>query len=413
MCLILSLPLSKIFTIFFRGPLVFSYLLAERPLTLLSNVKLFADDLKLYLLIKPQSLHTVLEGISLVQRDIDSLINVAKSWDLKINATKTKLIWSFGPNLRQSLDLGPYSFYTVKGKPLTLSSTAVDLSITVDPSLRFHHHIQSIVSKAAGLSYSFIKSTLCCSSSFMVTLFITHVRPLLEFASPVWNTCCITDLSLLESAQRRWTKLITGCEEDKSYDQRLKTLDLYSAKGRLLHVYLIMCWKIFNGMSAITPTDLFIMAPARHTTRRHKYKIFVPPSTCEARHRFFSVRVVRLWNALPPEVTESTNINCFKKGLAVFLEDILFEFWTHYTLPFSPWLIAHFPVWSFLFFFAFCCYTLWKTGMLADVEFPSRETNQVSRTQPSVYTAILSSSVTLPLPLNILTLSFLYLFPRL
>ena len=79
MCLILSLPLSKIFTIFFRGPLVFSYLLAERPLTLLSNVKLFTDDLKLYLLIKPQSLHTVLEGISLVQRDIDSLINVAES----------------------------------------------------------------------------------------------------------------------------------------------------------------------------------------------------------------------------------------------------------------------------------------------------------------------------------------------
>ena len=107
---------------------------------------------------------------------------------------------------------------TVRGKPLTLSSTAVDLGITVDLSLRFHHHIQSIVSKAAGLSYSLIKSTLCRSSSFMVTLFITHVRPLLEFASPVWNTGYITDLSLLESVQCRWTKLITGCE-DKSYDQ--------------------------------------------------------------------------------------------------------------------------------------------------------------------------------------------------
>ena len=90
---------------------------------------------------------------------------------------------------------------------------------------------------------------------------------------------------------------------------------------------LMKCWKIFNGMSAITPTDdLFTMAPARDITRGHKYKIFVPPSTCEARHRFFSVHVVRLWNALSPEVAESTNVNCFKKGLAVFLEDILFEF---------------------------------------------------------------------------------------
>ena len=89
---------------------------------------------------------------------------------------------------------------------------------------------------------------------------------------------------------------------------------------------LIKCWKIFNAMSAITPTDLFTMAPARDITRGHKYKIFVPPSTCEARHRFFSVCVVRLWNALPPEVAESTNVNCFKKGLAVFLGDTLFEY---------------------------------------------------------------------------------------
>ena len=129
---------------------------------------------------------------------------------------------SFGANLRQSYDLGPYSFYTVKGNPLSLSFVAVDLGITVDPSLRFHHHIQSVVWKAAGLSYYFLKSTLCRSPSFMVKLFTTHVRPLLEFASPAWNTGYITDLPLLESVQRRWTKHITGCE-GVSYHQRLKT----------------------------------------------------------------------------------------------------------------------------------------------------------------------------------------------
>ena len=79
-------------------------------------------------------------------------------------------------------------------------------------------------------------------------------------------------------------------------------------------------------MSAITPTDLFTIAPARDITRGHKFKIFVPQSTCEARHRFFSVRVVGSWNALPPEVAESTNITSFKKGLAVFLGDTLFHY---------------------------------------------------------------------------------------
>ena len=109
----------------------------------------------------------------------------------------------------------------------------------------------------------------------MVKLFTTHVCPLLEFASPVWYTGYVTDLSLLESVQRRWTKLISG-SESMSYDQRLITLDLCSVKGRLLRADLIKCWKIFNGMSAITPTDLFTMAPARDITRGHKFKIFVP-----------------------------------------------------------------------------------------------------------------------------------------
>ena len=160
------------------GPTLFLIYIKHISATLVSNVKLFADDLKLYILIKPQNLSTALGGISTIQRDIDSLIEVAESWDLKINADKTKLV-SFGANLRQSYDLGPYSFFTVKGNPLRLSLSAVDLGITIDLSLRFHHHIQSLVSKAAGRSHSFTKSTLCRSPSFMVKLFTTHVRPLL------------------------------------------------------------------------------------------------------------------------------------------------------------------------------------------------------------------------------------------
>ena len=95
-------------------------------------------------------------------------------------------------------------------------------------------------------------------------------------------------------------------------------------------------------MAAITPTDLFTMAPARDITRGHKFKIFVPHSTCEARHRFFSVRVVRLWNALPPEVAESTNFNSFKKGLAVFLGNTYFNTELNLIIILNR-LLAHFP----------------------------------------------------------------------
>ena len=182
------------------GPLLFLIYINHISANLMSNVKIFADDLKLYFLIRPQHMSSTLIDISVVQRDINTLMTVAKSWDLRVNASKTKVI-SFGAHLRDTIDLGPYSSYQIDNKPLCLNSSVVDLGITTDSTLRFHDHIHSVVSKAAGLANNLLKSTLCRSPEFMVTLLTTHIRPLLEFGSTVWNTGYTTDLKLLESVQ--------------------------------------------------------------------------------------------------------------------------------------------------------------------------------------------------------------------
>ena len=41
----------------------------------------------------------------------------------------------------------------------------------------------------------------------MVSLFITHVRQILDYCSCLWN---VGDLAVLEIVQRRWTKKIAG-----------------------------------------------------------------------------------------------------------------------------------------------------------------------------------------------------------
>ena len=37
--------------------------------------------------------------------------------------------------------------------------------------------------------------------------------------------------------------------------------------------------------------------------------------SCDIRHRFFTERVVPIWNSLPPEVFEATSLNSFKAKL--------------------------------------------------------------------------------------------------
>ena len=108
---------------------------------------------------RPTHLSSALVDISVVQRDINTLIAVAESWDLRVNASKTKII-SFGAHLRNTLDLGPYSTYQIKGNPLHISPKVVDLGITIDSTLRFHDHIHSVVSKAAGLANNLLVTTM-------------------------------------------------------------------------------------------------------------------------------------------------------------------------------------------------------------------------------------------------------------
>ena len=91
------------------------------------------------------------------------------------------------------------------------------------------------------------------------------------------------DIYLLERVQRRWTKHIDGME-GFSYGERLKALDLYSVQGRLLRADLIQYWKILNGHSCISASDLF-QRPPHSRTRGHRNKVFPPIIATDLRKR--------------------------------------------------------------------------------------------------------------------------------
>ena len=128
--------------------------------------------------------------------------------------------------------------YYIDGCPLREESVSKDLGVHIDTSLKFHKHIQIISNKAGGLASNLLRSTVCRSPQFMKTLFISQVRSIFDYCSPLWNTCYLGDLRLLENVQRRWTKQVDGFSH-LSYKERLLSLDLYSIKGRLLRSNLI------------------------------------------------------------------------------------------------------------------------------------------------------------------------------
>ena len=305
------------------GPLLFLVYINHLPSYIVNNCMIFADDLKIYLPYCSSSPLTLAQGVSSCQHDIDNVSQVAESWGLTLNKEKCALLRFHRGSVDWQENCTLSSYY-LHSQCIAAVSSAKDLGVLVDSTLRFHLHIRTIVNKASGLAANLLRSTLCRSQPFMITMYKTHIRPLLEYASCVWNTGFQGDLKLLESVQRSWTRHVDGVS-DLPYSERLRILNLYSVQGRLLRADLIKYWKIFNNESSIYPTDIFTLAPVLGT-RGHRFKIYHTHSSLEARSRSFSNRQVSLWNSLPDSIVSSKSVNTFKMTIHSFLGLFLFQF---------------------------------------------------------------------------------------
>ena len=301
------------------GPLLFLVYVNHITQDIQCPYKAFADDYKLYLKTPRKGKSTAPSGLPGLQRALNRVEEVSSSWNLKLNPEKCVVM-----RFRRGATAGlPPPEYFLSGTRLKCVHAHKDLGVTVDSTLRFHDHVRVTVQKAGGLANNLLRSTVCRNADFMSSIFVSHVRPLIDYASCVWNTGYLGDSRLLEAVQRRFTKRIAGLEE-VSYGDRLRELNLFSVKGRLLRADLIKYWKILHGPSE-DMRALFQLAPVVGT-RGHPLKLASPLCSTDARRRFFNVRCVRLWNELPSCVVLAENLTSFKRLLMDYLGERLFEY---------------------------------------------------------------------------------------
>ena len=301
------------------GPVLFLLYINHVVSELSCSCKIFADDIKIYLGF-PVSDEAV--ASNLLQRNVDMLVMTSASWNLSINSSKCAVVRFSHRNC--SLPFSGESPYNVNGSPIIFSEIHADLGIRIERSLKFHHHIRSRVNVAGALTTNLLSSTKCRDQDFILNIYISHIRPQLEYGSPLWNMGYVGDLKLVERIQRRWTRAITSIEH-LSYGERLRQLDLYSMYGRLLRADLILTWKIFNNKCAIKPADLFKPSLSQ-ITRGHSKKIQVERFRLDIRKRFFSVRVVPVWNSLSNDAVTAKTIQSFKALLHRELSEELYRY---------------------------------------------------------------------------------------
>ena len=140
----------------------------------------------------------------------------------------------------KSLHLGksnPQKEYTMKKHnstervTLDTSNAEKDLGVTIDNELKFSKHIETQVAKANKILGLIRRSFQHLDIETMRSLYTSLVRPHLEYANVVWSPRLLKDIKLIESVQRRATKIIPGMK-DKDYAARLKEFKIPSMNYR-------------------------------------------------------------------------------------------------------------------------------------------------------------------------------------
>jgi hypothetical protein len=144
----------------------------------------------------------------------------------------------------------------------------------------------------------------------MSKLFKIVVRPVLEFAHPVWFPDRLQDLEVYERVQRRFTRWCFGYRRP-SYSDRLSIMNLISLSNRRLRGDLIYTFKVLK-----LGGDSKIFELRRDDRLRgHGLTLTTAQYRATVRQNFLSVRVVNNLNMLPIQLIESESVNIFKNRL--------------------------------------------------------------------------------------------------
>ena len=307
------------------GPILFLCHINDLPLSVKSQVRLFADDCLLYRTINNQNDHTVL------QNDLKELENWAKNWGMRFNAKKCYIL-----SIRNKLN---YLFYSLDNCILKQVTSNPYLGLQISNDLKWHTHIANIANRASSTLGFLQRNLKHCPKDCRRTAYISLIRSTLEYGAIVWDSHYKGDIERLERIQHRAARFITQDYQSRTpgcVTSMLHQLDLPSLQERRKQLRLIFLYKVVEGLVPAVPPEKFL-TPRKSNKRQIRPKKFtgcvvdnivtksssnnskpfeIPRSvTDQYKHSFF-VRTVEEWNQLEDSAVLATTIDIFKNKLS-------------------------------------------------------------------------------------------------
>jgi len=185
------------------GPLMFLIYINDISSSISSNIRLFADDCIFYHIIKEKHDQKILLA------DINQLIEWTNTWQISFNMNKCVVL-----QCSRLLTTLSHDYY-INDSLLQLVSKHPYLGVLLESALLFRSHLEKIINKATRMLNFLRRNLYRCNQEVRCTAYTHLVRPVLEYASAVWDPYLVRDINSLEMVQRRATRWVTS-----NYDWR-------------------------------------------------------------------------------------------------------------------------------------------------------------------------------------------------
>ncbi len=288
------------------GPLLFLVYVNDITDNLLSITRLFADDSSLSF---TTSNTADLEGI--LNHDLQIIANWAKQWLVTFNPNKTEAMLFSLKTTNEPIRL------SFDGTEISFVNNHKHLGVTLSNNGKWHDHINNIISSSSKILGIMRKLKFQLSRTSLNQIYISYMRPILEYSSVVWDGCSDYEKSTLEKIQNEAARIVTGLTRSVSLANLRQEIGWQELSDRRTVQKLSIMYKADNN---ITPSYINNLLPPtiRDITNynlRNRNNINIPSSRLEIHKQSFIPSSVQLWNNVDPNIRALDTHNKFKTNI--------------------------------------------------------------------------------------------------
>ncbi|MCG8113681.1 MAG: reverse transcriptase domain-containing protein [Candidatus Thiodiazotropha taylori] len=289
------------------GPLLFLLFINDIVTDIASSVRLFADDTSLFIIVD-----NPINAAACLNSDLDKITRWAAQWLVTFNPDKTEALLI--SRKRNQLQHPPLFMQNVQIQEV---NSHKHLGIFLANDCNWHQHINFIKEKAWFRINIMRKLKFKLDRKSLETIYISFIRPLLEYGDNIWDNCTQSEKDDLEKIQNEAARIATGATKLVSLNNLYKEICWESLQKRRRDHKLTLFYKMNHSLA---PEYLSSLIPqqvsniSRYNLRNSGNIQTIRAKTSQY-HNSFLPSVLRDWNNLPPEAKQKSSLDSFKHFL--------------------------------------------------------------------------------------------------